>query len=791
MDQPYSTKRAWSRKVPWAAGVGCGINAGGSILIQMKLARFLAGLLLAIGSSLRADYTATVNPNSLIATNFQGWGSSLCWWANVVGGFPNRQDYANLAFGQLKLNIVRYNIGGGENPSLTNTITDYRAIMQGFEPTNGVWNWNADTNQRWMLRAALGLGANHVVAFANSPPWWMTVSGSVTGAVNGTNNLQVGYENDFAIYLATVVSNLGVLDGVHFDYVTPMNEPSDAWKYANGKQEGCHMSISQQSSVVAYLDDQLALSAPSSGIDAPEDYSEQESVSDLDGYTLSSLDTVALVTTHTYSANDASGLRSVAASINRPLWVDEYGDSDGTGLTMARRIHDDITELGARAWVYWQVVDNAAGWGFLYNPLAPNANGSFTTTYTVNEKFYVMGQFSEFIRPGCNIISVSDTNTLAAYNPANGSLTLVAINTGSSNFNVTYNLSSFPSLGPQVAVYQTSSSEQIAQLSSLSVTNGQFTASLPAGAVTTFVLTSPLHPQVIDSYAGNLLSYGPAAWWRLNEGVGTNLAYDWIRGFNGSYGADTTNGQPGIPNPPFHGVPRDEFGVFMDHSGGTNGFVTTPPLGLTVSNATLLCWVYPAGNQSVSEGLVFSRGSSGAVNGINFGANNGFSYTWANNPATYDWSSGLTIPPNMWSFLALVITPTNATGFVFNANGQASAVNSVTNPPETLATGFTIGADPQSSTLSYRILNGEMDEVAVFNYALTVAQLSQIYSVANTGLTLSIQQSGSRVVLTWPFGVLYGATNVSGPWQPVTNAVSPFSITASATQKFYSVIAAP
>ena len=55
-----------------------------------------------------------------------------------------------------------------------------------------MWNWNADQNQRWVLRQALALGANWVDAYANSPPWWMTVSGSVTGAVGGTNNLNVG-----------------------------------------------------------------------------------------------------------------------------------------------------------------------------------------------------------------------------------------------------------------------------------------------------------------------------------------------------------------------------------------------------------------------------------------------------------------------------------------------------------------------------------------------------------------------------------------------------------------------
>jgi hypothetical protein len=99
---------------------------------------FLVFLLLASLAPARADYTALVDPNVVVVTNFEGWGTSLCWWANVIGGYPNRETYADLAFSQLKLNIVRYNIGGGENP--TNNFLSFRAQMPGFEPTNGFWN---------------------------------------------------------------------------------------------------------------------------------------------------------------------------------------------------------------------------------------------------------------------------------------------------------------------------------------------------------------------------------------------------------------------------------------------------------------------------------------------------------------------------------------------------------------------------------------------------------------------------------------------------------------------------
>jgi O-glycosyl hydrolase len=448
----------------------------------------------------RADYTAVINPNSLVVTNFQGWGTSLCWWANVIGSYPNRTNYMDLAFNTLKLNIVRYNIGGGQNPASNVVKQAYRSIMPGFEPTNGMWNWNADANQRWVLQQARARGVNLVDAFANSPPWWMCVNSNVDGGNPATNNLQVDCEVPFANYLTTVVSNLSVLDGDHFDYLTPMNEPNGSkWSYTNSSpQEGCDMNPAQQATVVEDVYASLQANAPSVKIDAAEDVDPEQTYDDLIGYSATALGDVSLFSTHTYSFTGASNLKGEASSQKKTLWMTEDGDSDGSGLTMARYIYNDIDVMGARAWCYWQVVDSAAGWGFLLNSLLATTNPSYTPNYTINEKFYVMGQFSEFVRPGCNFVSVNDTNTLAAWYPTNSTLVLVLIN-NSSAFNVTYNLNDFSSRSWQVAVTRTASGENIATLPSPLVVNGQFTEAIPASSVTTFVLTTNVTaPQIIS-----------------------------------------------------------------------------------------------------------------------------------------------------------------------------------------------------------------------------------------------------------------------------------------------------
>ena len=429
------------------------------------------------------DYTARVDPEKVLVDGFQGWGTSLCWWANIAGGYTNRNDYADLAFNYLKLNIVRYNIGGGENPDGPGTL-EFRASMPSFEPRPGVWDWNADANQRWMLKAALARGADHVEAFANSPPYWMTVSGSVTGSKGGANNLQVAREEDFAVYLAEVVKHLSQSDGVTFHSVTPMNEPAGSWWTYGRASEGCHMSVDQQEVMINLLRAELDRRELNLPIDASEDNDEQSAVNALSTYSASVRNNVGQIATHTYGANNASGLSSIAQSFHKPLWHTEYGDDDGTGMRTARRIRDDLAWLHPLSWCYWQVVDNAGGWGMIYNPL--DGNGS--TAYTIHRKFYVIGQFSRFLRPGCKILGCGDANSIAGYDSGANTLAIVTVNDQAADFTVTFDLGGFASTGPGVECYRTSASEKLKLLPALSVTDRHFTALIPAHSVTTFVL---------------------------------------------------------------------------------------------------------------------------------------------------------------------------------------------------------------------------------------------------------------------------------------------------------------
>ena len=473
----FSTETAKNSPSPGGEGRGEG---GRHTVLLFAFVCFVS--LRAFSASAPAN-VAVVDARAVLVRHFDGWGTSLCWWANVVGGYTNREEYADLAFKQLGLNIVRYNIGGGENPARSNTM-EFRARVPGFQPERGKWDWSADANQRWMLRAAVARGANHVVAFANSPPHWMTQSGSVTGARRGSNdNLRPEFEASFADYLAAVVSNLTVLDGVKFDTVTPMNEPSANWWELGHRQEGTHMSVAQQKRMINLLRGALDRHGVRATIVASEDNNERSTYECVSAYDATTLSNVSHIATHTYTANDSARLRQLAERTGKALWVSEYGDGERSGLLLARRIRNDIAEKRAQAWIYWQFADNAGAWGLVNNRL----NGR-DASYRLTRKFYVMSQFSRFIRPGCQIVHVNDGDSLAAYDSDKRELAIVCVNDRRDARTTTFQLSGVKTVAAMVSAYRTSPEEDIARQSPISLADGRFTAILPARSVTTFVV---------------------------------------------------------------------------------------------------------------------------------------------------------------------------------------------------------------------------------------------------------------------------------------------------------------
>ena len=445
----------------------------------------------------QADTTALVDPSVRYQT-FEGWGVSLAWWANVVGALPDtyRNDYMEKVFDPVKglgLNIVRYNIGGGENPSL-HTMPGYRE-MEGFEPSPGQWNWDADAGQRWVLQQAKAHGVNIFEAFSNSPPYWMTVSQSVTGAKNGgQNNLATEHVEDFADYLTTVVQHFKDQEGIVFRTLDPLNEPNSGWWRYGDKQEGCHFDPHYQSDIIQAVGHALATRNLTTRISAPDENSVNQALASFRSYPQETQDLISQINTHSYNGGKRVELAQAAAAANKTLWVSEYGDGDPSGLNLSNRILTDMQQMHPAAWIYWQAVDGPK-WGLITNPPEDTASEP-----EIGKKYWVMANYSRFIRPGSVFINIDDEHSLAALDATGHTLIIVTTNPADLDEPITYDLSHFDTSHASITAYRTSPDEDLAPLPNLALTESHLDSNLPQKSVTTFVLSgvsaqdpTPLH----------------------------------------------------------------------------------------------------------------------------------------------------------------------------------------------------------------------------------------------------------------------------------------------------------
>ena len=194
------------------------MSRGRRITALLTGSALTAGALLAtpIGAAEPASAVdgGTITPNPADQGEaFEGWGTSLVWFANATGGYPTelREQLYQAVFGEdgLDLNIARYNIGGGNASDVPSYLraggavegwwaadpdgsagvhdgaattyaerADVLAAWDSDDPAN--YDWNADETQRWWVeRLAADGQITHWETFANSAPYFMTESGYV------------------------------------------------------------------------------------------------------------------------------------------------------------------------------------------------------------------------------------------------------------------------------------------------------------------------------------------------------------------------------------------------------------------------------------------------------------------------------------------------------------------------------------------------------------------------------------------------------------------------------------
>lgn len=394
--------------------------------------------------------TLTLDPTQTFQT-LEGIGASLAWSGDPVGeSWPlaTKTALADLLFCPERgagLSGVRFNIGAGgawaeESP------TDPWRHPKCFQRTaDSPFDPSCHAGQQWFLRAAAERGASCRVAFANSPPCWLTRNGRATHDKSQqglTTNLMPGAEEAFAEFLAEVVAHFESI-GLPFTALSPVNEPQWAWE--DGTQEGCRFSDSDILAVAHALRAVLDRRGLSIELDLPE-------AADLRFLIDGQAEALAAVCEGklcghgywTYDPQDESqrlreAVREAVAKHvpggrfwQSEVCIMEPGRDLGmeTALRVARLMHQDFVHADATAWFWWLALSPYDFKdGLIY--LGPDQ------TYETSKTLWVLGNFARFLRPGWRRIDAAlppESEATGLYasawcDPVGESMALVTVNT--------------------------------------------------------------------------------------------------------------------------------------------------------------------------------------------------------------------------------------------------------------------------------------------------------------------------------------------------------------------------
>jgi hypothetical protein len=349
-------------------------------------------------------------------------------------------------------------------------------------------------------------------------------------------------------------------------------------------------------------------------------------------------------------------------------------------------------------------------------------------------------------------------------------------------------------------------------------------------AVATLIIVSPS-----GSFEAGVTNLNPVHYYAFDDtgdpSSGSEVALDYAGSDNGVYGMNCDNGFDSTAGPRlspdgFPGFASTNYAVLTQEGFEPNNVPVNLPWLLNTNTVTITAWINP-GYQPQSTGTIIVMNSGGTsavgdvtdieslqfINSTNTG-NSDLGYTWNNDAATTSWDSGLMPPANQWSFVALVVTPTNATISMMNADGITNAIFVHNHANAAFAGRTIIGDNPAFLTgpqTGFYTFDGEIDELGVFNRALTQTQLGNLFADATQSPVFvvpatitSIAQTGESLTLAGNNGAAYGtyhvltSTNLALPlknWTVLTNGTfnsfgnfnAALSISNNSSPQFFSI----
>ncbi|MHC4519384.1 MAG: glycoside hydrolase, partial [Planctomycetota bacterium] len=385
-----------------------------------------------------------------------------------------------------------------------------------FQNPDGSYDWSKLAGQQWFLKAAQKRGVEKFLAFPNSPPVHLTRNGKGYAGKGVVHlNLKPGKMDDYATFMVDVIEHFEE-EGIHFDYLSPFNEPQ--WNWDGPGQEGTPALNEELHALVRYLSRELSTRKLSTQLligeagsighvarimrDDGRDNQAQFFFDPTSPFYIGNLPNVEkTISAHSYHsvwpvAKQVEYRRMLKEALQQAnpdlgYWQSEYcilqrndeirsgGKRDLgmlTALYVARIIHDDLTLCDAKSWQWWTAVTQCDFKdGLVY--LDDGSQGqtgrmgghvpSLIHDGRIRESklLWTLGNYSRFVRPGmtrvkCDIHppqSFEDGLLVSAFTGPNKDLVLICVNLSTE--------SQLCDLGSSetVAVYTTSSEKDLAR----------------------------------------------------------------------------------------------------------------------------------------------------------------------------------------------------------------------------------------------------------------------------------------------------------------------------------------
>ncbi|MFE1886104.1 glycoside hydrolase [Streptomyces diastatochromogenes] len=484
-----------------------------SVLLTTAAALVVSGALLTSPAASAAEpATAEVSPHA--AQTIDDIGASGAWWVNDLKNFDPKVQarVAELLFSHqgLDLSAYRYNIGGGGTG-----VTYAPRAPEDFLNSDGSYDWSKDKAGRYFLYAAAKYGVKDLIGFVNSAPAaWKTNGKSCGGYLKAEN------EQDFAKYVADVTDHFA-RQGVKLDYISPFNEPTNSFDSCG--QEGMLVDPSQRDDIVRALGAEQRARHQKTSIIADESTSTVKFNEEIPQW-ISQPGTAQYVSKlahHTYDnpsdanrakvyeTSKAAGKQSWSTEIccfgkGGTGWAQEYDPTIDGGLNLSRIIYKDFATAHDSAFQWWVALSemigsdplakNNDGWndGLLYYD--PNYATTGNQTLYFTKRYYALGQYSKFVKPGSvahNVTGTPDGVEVSTYDQG-GKWVVVVNNHNTTDTALNLHFNSATPVRATQAV-RTSADENWAKVATPAVKGGTATATLAARSITTYVFDQRGH----------------------------------------------------------------------------------------------------------------------------------------------------------------------------------------------------------------------------------------------------------------------------------------------------------